>query len=118
MACAGCVLAMGMLLLFLLTAPIAAYAVLVAGCFGVMLFSSIFTVLMFSFVQSETPQNLIGKVVALMFTVSMCAQPLGNILYGVLFEVCQGYEFIVVLFSGVVSMAIAAGTKNIFREIS
>lgn len=118
MACAGSVLAMGILLIFSLTAPVAAYAVLVAGCFGVMLFSTIFTVLMFSFVQAETPKNLIGKVVALIFTVSMCAQPLGNLLYGVLFEVCRGYEFIVILFSGIVSLAIAAGTKNIFREFS
>lgn len=53
------------------------------------------------------PSNLIGKVIAVILTVSMCAQPLGNALYGVLFELCKGFEYVVVLFSGVVSLVIA-----------
>ena len=46
-----------------------------------MAFSTIFTVQMMSFIQAETPQHLIGKVIAVILTVSMCAQPLGNALY-------------------------------------
>lgn len=71
-----------------------------------------------SFVQTETPQNLIGKVVAVILTVSMCAQPLGNALYGVLFELCKGMEYAVILFSGTVSLAIAIGTRNIFKKFA
>ena len=71
---------------------------------------------MMSFVQTETPQNLIGKVIAVILTVSMCAQPLGNALYGVLFEICKGCEYAVILFSGVVSLIIAVSTKNIFKR--
>ena len=71
---------------------------------------------MMSFIQTETPQNLIGKVIAVIFTVSMCAQPLGNTLYGVLFEICKGCEYAVILFSGVVSLIIAVSTKNIFKR--
>ena len=71
---------------------------------------------MMSFIQAETPQNLIGKVIAVILTVSMCAQPLGNALYGILLEICKGYEYAVVLFSGIVSLTIAVRTRNIFKR--
>ena len=83
-----------------------------------MVFSTVFTVQMMSFIQTETPQNLIGKVIAVILTVSMCAQPLGNAFYGVMFEICKGYEYAVVLFSGVVSLIIAISARNIFKGIS
>ena len=83
-----------------------------------MVCSTIFTVQMMSFIQKETPQNLIGKVIAVILTVSMCAQPLGNAFYGVLFEICKGFEYAVVLFSGIVSLIIAISTKNIFKRFS
>ncbi len=82
-----------------------------------MVCSTVFTVQIMSFVQTETPPNLIGKVIAVMMAVSMCAQPLGNALYGILFEICKGYEFAVVLFAGFVSLAIAVGMKNIFKRL-
>ena len=94
------------------------YLVITACCFSVMVFSTIFTVQMMSFIQTETPQNLIGKVIAVIFTVSMCAQPLGNALYGVLFEICKGAEYVVVLFAGAVSLMIAVRTRKIFRKFS
>ena len=81
-----------------------------------MVFSTVFTVEMLSFIQTETPQNMIGKVIAVILAVSMCAQPLGNALYGVLFEACKGIEYAVVLFSGALSLAVALGTRNVFKN--
>ena len=94
------------------------YLVITVCCFTIMVFSTIFTVQMMSFIQTETPQNLIGKVIAVIFTVSMCAQPIGNALYGVLFEICKGAEYAVVLFSGVVSLILAVSTRRIFKKLS
>ncbi len=113
-ACAISVFPMGIALM-LFSSGILPYIVITVCCFAVMLFSTIFTVQMMSFIQTETPQNLLGKVIAVIFTVSMCAQPLGNALYGVLFEVCQGYEYVVVLFSGAVSLMIAVRAGKIFK---
>ena len=73
---------------------------------------------MLSFVQTETPKNLIGKVIAVILTVTMCAQPLGNALYGVLFEISTVFVFAVVLLSGVVSFIIAGYARNIFKAFS
>mgnify|MGYP006990329826 CR=1 FL=1 len=36
---------------------------------------------MMSFIQTETPQNLIGKVIAVIFTISMYGDDIGYIIY-------------------------------------
>ena len=116
-ACAVCVFPIGAVLRLDLPVMIP-YGVLTVCCFWIMVFSTMFAVQMMSFVQAETPQHLIGKVISVTLTVSMCAQPLGNAFYGVLFEVCEGFEYAVVLFSGIVTLMIAIGTRKIFQRFS
>ncbi len=113
--CALCVFPIGAALL-LVSSAVAKYLVLTVCCFVICVCSTIFTVQMMSLIQTETPQHLIGKVIAVILTVSMCAQPLGNAFYGILFESCKGSEFAVVLFSGIVSLLIAVRAGRIFRE--
>ncbi len=113
---AGCVFPMGIALM-LFSSGWVNYMVITICCFGIMVCSTVFTVQIMSFVQAETPQSLIGKVIAVMIAFSMCAQPLGNALYGVLFEVCEGFEFAVILFAGVVSLAIAVSIRKIFKSL-
>ena len=104
--CALCLFPIG-ISLFLFDSGMVNYLVLTVCCFLIMVCSTIFSVQIMSFVQAGTPAALIGKVIALMMSVSMCAQPLGSMLYGMLFEVCAGFEFAVVFFAGAVSLVIA-----------
>lgn len=90
------------------------YMTITVCCFVIMIVSTVFTVQMMSFMQMETPQNLVGKVIAVAMTGAMCAQPFGNALYGFLFELCREREAAVVLFAGVVSMVIAVRTRKVF----
>lgn len=113
-ACAVCVFPISVALV-LFSSGMINYIIITVCCFAIMMFSTIFTVQMMSFVQAETPQNLIGKVIAVILTISMCAQPLGNAFYGVLFEICKGCEYAVVLFSGVVSLILAVNARNVFK---
>lgn len=115
-ACAACVFPMG-LAPVLFSSGLVNYGILTACCFAIMLFSTVFSIQMMSFVQAETPQTLIGKVIGVILTISMCAQPLGNALYGILFEACNGFEFAVILFAGVVSLLLAIFTKHIFQRL-
>lgn len=114
-ACAISIFPMGIALM-LFSSAIINYIVITCCCFLAMVFSTIFSVQMMAFLQTETPQNLIGKVIAVILTVSMCATPLGNALYGVLFELCKGFEYAVVLFSGIISLILAVGTRTIFKN--
>lgn len=114
--CAVCVFPMGIVPIFFSSGMIS-YVVITACCFICMICSTIFNVQMMSFVQAETPPHLIGKVIAVIFTVAMCAQPLGNAFYGILFEICKGCEFVAILFSGMASLGIAVCAKKIFRSL-
>lgn len=102
---------------WMLTSDLLIYIIMTLCCFILMVCSTIFSVQMMAFVQTETPQRLIGKVIAVILTVSMCAQPLGNALYGILFELCSGFEFSVILFAGFISLVIAILSKKIFEKL-
>lgn len=115
-ACAAAVFPMGAAV-WLNTSDLLDYFLMTACCFFIMVCSTIFSVQMMAFVQAETPGNLVGKVIAVMLTVSMCAQPLGNAMYGVLFQVCRGFEGAVILFAGAASMVLAVRTRNIFQGL-
>lgn len=112
-ACSACVFPMGASLL-LFSSGMINYTVIILCCFFIMIFSTVFTVQIMSFIQAETPQNLIGKVIGVILTLSMCAQPLGSAFYGVLFEAGKGCEFTVVLFAGIVSLGIAVHARRLF----
>ena len=116
-ACAVCVFPMSASLV-LFSSAIVNYIVITVCSFAITTCSALFTVQMMSLIQTETPQNLIGKVIAVILTVSMCAQPLGNAFYGILFEICKGREYAAVLFSGVVSLVIAIQTRKILKGLS
>lgn len=116
-AAALCLFPAGGTLLFV-SSGLVNYGVLTFCGFLVMILSTIFNVEMMSFVQAETPGNLIGKVMAVILTISMCAQPLGSALYGILFESCRGFEFLVILLAGTASLAIAVCAKRVFRAFS
>ena len=111
---AVCLLPASASLLFI-SSGIVNYIVLTVCCFVIMACATVFTVQMLSFFQMATPARLIGKVMALILTVSMCAQPLGNALYGVLFEISEGAEWAVILFACVVSMMIAMVARKVVR---
>ncbi len=112
---AGCVFPMGIVGL-LFSSAMAVYMVITVCCFLIMVFATVFSVQVMSFIQAQTPQNLVGKVIAVVLTVAMCAQPLGNALYGVLFELCRGMESVAILFAGAVSLLIALGARNLFKR--
>ena len=116
-AAAAAVFPMGIALALDLPA-MESYLVITGCCFAIMVLSTMFSVQMISFVQAETPGHLIGKVIAVILTIAMCAQPLGNALYGVLFELCKGFEFAVVLFAGGISLVIALAAGRRFRELA
>ncbi len=111
-----CVFPIGVALLWC-HSGMAVYMTITICCFVIMTISTIFSVQVMSFMQTQTPQNLIGKVIAVVMTVAMCAQPLGNAMYGFLFELCAGREAVVVLFAGIVSLMIAFGARKVFVRL-
>lgn len=111
-----CLFPMGMALLWMKSA-MAVYLVMTICCFAIMMAASVFSVQIMAFVQTETPRELVGKVISVCMMVSMCAQPFGNAMYGFLFELCAGYEAVVVLAAGAVSLLVAFQARKVFSAI-
>lgn len=111
-----CVFPMGLSLLWV-DSVMAVYVTIVICCFVIMTVASVFSVQIMAFVQTETPQNLVGKVISVCIMISMCAHPLGSAMYGLAFEMFAGYEAMVVLFAGVVSLMVAVRAKRVFSTI-
>lgn len=84
--CFGLSLLLAGLAFLLPVSTLARYLALTAAfCVG-QLVCTMFSVLALSEIQQRTPEGLTGKVMALTITFSMCAQPLGQVAYGALFD--------------------------------
>ncbi len=77
------------------------YAVIVAAFCGMQAAISIFSIFAVSMIQQNTPGELIGKVMAYTAAVTMCAQPVGQMAYGFLFDRFHGTVYLVLIPSGI-----------------
>ena len=93
--------------------PLVAYGVLVASLFASMACATMFSIQAVSFVQMETPGHLVGKVIALMMSLANCAQPVGQLVYGGLFDALRADLVPVVLGTAAVSFAIGLATWRV-----
>lgn len=98
--------------------PFISYLVISASCFLMMSVATMVTVQMLSFIQGETPTQLTGKVISLVMAFAMCAQPLGQAMYGFLFDVFKTTPYFIILGAAVISSGIALLTKKVFQNIN
>lgn len=73
--------------LFLELPAIVSYWVVTVMCFVAMGVSTMFVVQIYTLVQTQTPPQLVGKIMATLVAVAMCGQPIGQMVYGILFDV-------------------------------
>lgn len=110
------ILPMGMVLF--LGAPAMVSYLVITICNGLlMVFATMFNVQMLVYVQTETPGHLIGKVISVIMAVATCAQPLGQAMYGVLFDRLQQTPHWILFGSTIIGVAIIVGSKKVFSEI-
>ncbi len=93
-----------------------AYAVLLVGLFVTMACASIFSIQAISFVQLETPPHLVGKVIALAMALANCAQPVGQVVYGALFDALRANLVPVAVGTALVSLVIAGFTYRMLKR--
>lgn len=83
--CTLSVAGMGLALSFSLPALVS-YCIITGMSFLVMLGSTLFMVQIYTIIQTQTPPHLVGKVMAALIALALCGQPIGQALYGVLFD--------------------------------
>lgn len=78
---------------------------------------SVFSTCAISAIQRRTPEALMGKVMAYVFTLSLCAQPLGQIFYGALFDRCGARAYWVLIPSGLLVCLAGALSRRLLRRM-
>lgn len=92
------------------------YAVLLFSVMIGMGFAALFTIAAQTFIQKSTPVHMLGKVGAFVSTICVCALPIGQAMYGGLFELFFGSPWVVVLVGTVISMMLAYAAKRTLRN--
>lgn len=88
LVCAASVALMGISLMFHIPA-ILSYWVITLMSFAAMGASTLFVVQIYTMVQEQTPPQLVGKIMAALISIAMCGQPIGQAIYGVLFDIFE-----------------------------
>lgn len=115
--CTATLLPIGLVLLLPVNG-IAAYLVIVCACFAMMIFSTIFSIEMISYVQKITPSTLTGKVMALLTCLVMLGSPVGQVVYGQLFESLSSSVWVIFLGALMVCAGLCVVSHYIFRGLS
>lgn len=91
------------------------YWVITAMSFAIMVLSTMLVILLTAAVQRQTPSVLLGKVMAFIMAISNCASPLGQVIYGALFE---GYSSWAVLMGAAAAAAMMAlYSRRVFHAL-
>lgn len=93
------------------------YVALIISFFLIQIAACVFSVFALSIIQQLTPENMIGKVMAYTATFSLCAQPFGQIIYGMLFDKFSSIIYVVLIPTGLMLCVIGYSSKKFFRNV-
>lgn len=93
------------------------YIMIVCASFGAMCASTMFSVSMLTSIQRNTPPHLLGKIMAVIIAVSNCSQPVGQALYGILFDIFADKPYAVMLAATAAALIISIYSRKIFAAL-
>lgn len=77
----------------------------------------IFSTYAITLIQQRTPEQLMGKVMSCVFTLSMCAQPVGQVVYGALFDCFFDSVYWVLIPTGMLICLIAVASRGFLKRM-
>lgn len=97
--------------------PMTCYIVITICIMAMQLLIALFSIFMLSLAQSRTPSHLLGKMTAYIMTLTMCAQPVGQALYGVLFDRFAGSLYLPLIATALIAAAIGLASRGLFVRL-
>lgn len=97
--------------------PWFSYTVLIICVLACMICAALFSIYAQTFAQRQTPPALLGKVASLITTVCTCSLPLGQALYGLLFDNMSGFVSLIIFFSCSASLLAAMAAGKLQRAL-
>ena len=77
----------------------------------------IFSTYAITLIQQRTPKQLMGKVMSCVFTLSMCAQPVGQMVYGALFDCFFDSVYWVLIPTGMLICLITLASRGFLKRM-
>ncbi|MGM0166270.1 hypothetical protein IGI39_001229 [Enterococcus sp. AZ135] len=103
--------------LFLRLSALPTVFIICICCFLFMIVSTIFSIMMLSFIQSITPNRLMGKIISYIYALTACTRPFGQILYGFLFEAYSHHAALIFMFTIVINLFVSFYARKILSPI-
>ena len=97
--------------------PMTCYIVITICIMAMQLLIALFSICMLSLAQGRTPSHLLGKMTAYIMTLTMCAQPVGQALYGVLFDRFAGSLYLPLIATALIAAAIGLASRGLFARL-
>lgn len=116
LVCSIAVAVMG-ISLFLNMPAIVSYWAITLMSFTAMGASTLFMVQIYTLVQTQTPPQLVGKIMAALISIAMCGQPIGQAIYGVLFDIFAAHTWVVLIGAAIAAFLISLYSKKIFGRL-
>ncbi|WP_368487812.1 MFS transporter [Clostridium sp. BJN0013] len=115
----GCALSilLGGIALQTLRGPMEIYIIMVIGCGLLVALSTIFQIQLMTYVQILTPKELTGKVISCVICICMCTNPLGQFIYGIVFEKIGSSTYLPFHVATLIMIGISVLTHRIFYGI-
>ncbi|WP_242657991.1 MFS transporter [Lachnoclostridium phytofermentans] len=93
-----------------------AFIVFMLGAIPIAASMTIISIYIITKVQKVTPNELLGKVMAIMMSVAQCVAPLGQILYGMIFEIWSAQVFIPTFVVSALTLLLTVLTKRLLKN--
>ncbi len=87
---------------------------LLMGCSLMLVLSTLFQIQVMTYLQILTPKELTGKVISCVMCVCMCTNPLGQFLYGIVFDKIGSSTYLPFYMAALIMIGISICTRRMF----
>ena len=114
----GCTLSVlaGGVALQMLSRPVGVYIILVVGSSLLTALSTLFQIQVLTYLQTVTPKDLIGKVISCVICICVCTNPIGQFIYGIIFEKLENGLYLPFYAAALIMIGIIVLTRRIFYD--
>ncbi|MDD7718234.1 MAG: MFS transporter [Eubacteriaceae bacterium] len=95
-----------------------AFIIIMASCFLMACLATLFSIQIISYLQIIVPMDLLGKVMACVSCIGMCASPLGQAVYGWLFQFLGENVYVLFFAAAAATVALAVYLKKPFEQLA
>lgn len=92
------------------------YILFISFSFLIAMIMSILSIFLIAKVQKKIDEKKLGTVMAIIIATTQCAAPIGQILYGILFQRFQHITYVPILFAGVIMFIISLTAYRLLQK--